>query len=195
MSTISNPILGTNLVPQHRYKHFRRMVSVSDKHPFALTAWAVDLDHDRSFRRFTKDPDHMGMSVAGMSNREHADILAYCRSHGAIHISGKRRFEDFLHGSLVPQVLNLPDDVKDLTYLENEMVVVGSVDMIDQALRWIKRYRTRRHVVYCRDIPMGEIRNCVKETNNRIVANTSEPGSYFVSSDQSERLFELWLRG
>lgn len=195
MATIPNPILGTMLVPQHRYKLFRRMVSVSDKHPFALTAWAVDLEHDRGFRRWTKDVDNCGMSVAGMSRREHEDVMAYCRAHGALHITSKRRFEDFLHGSLVPQVLNLPDDARDLTYWENEMVVVGRVDMIDQALRWIKRYRVRRHVVYCRGVNMGEIRRVVKDTNHRIVANTSEPGSYFVSSDDPDRLFELWLRG
>lgn len=195
LSQILPAVLGKMLVPQHRYKHFRRMVSVSDKHPFALTAWAVDLDHDHSFRRYTKDPDAVGMSVAGMSKREHADIIAYCRAHGAIHISSKRRFEDFLHGSLKPQVLNLPDDVRDLTFMENEIVVVGSTDMIDQALRWIARYRVRRHVVYCRSIPMAEIRSCVKDTNHRIVANTSEPGSFFVSSDTGDRLFELWLRG
>jgi len=27
------------------------------------------------------------------------------------------------------------------------------------------------------------------------VANTSEPGSYFVSSDSGEALFPLWLQG
>lgn len=171
------------------------MVSVSDKHPFALTAWAVDLDHDRSLRRYCKDPDAIGMSVAGMSNKEHADVMAYCRAHGAYRITSKRLFDDFLHNSLTTQVLNLPDDAVDLTYRENEIVVIGHVDMIDQALRWIKRYKQRKHVVYCRGVSMGEIRRVVRDTNHRIVANTSEPGSYFVSNDDPDRLFELWLRG
>jgi len=183
------------LVPQHRYKLFRRMVSVSDKHPFAMTAWAVDLEHDGSFRKWWKDPTAVGMSMAGLSDSEHADAMSYCRTHGAYHISRKRRFDDFLHKSLQGQVLNLPDDAADLTYMENEVVVVGHVDMIDKALRWIKRYKQRKHVVYTRDISIKEIRAAIQHTNHRIIANTSEPGSYFVSTDDLDALFPLWLRG
>ena len=193
MANLITTMLG--MTPHHRYKLFRRMVSVPDKHPFAMTAWAVDLQHDGSFRKWWKDPEACGMSMAGLSNREYADALSYLRAHGAYHISRKRRFDDFLHKKHASMVLNLPDDATDLTYYENEIVVIGHVDMIAQALRWAKRYKARRHVVYTKDVPLKEIKQAVSNTNHRIIANTSDPGGYFVSSDQAEDLFVLWLRG
>ena len=180
---------------QHRNQLFRRMVSVSDKHPLAMAAWYIDLQHDGSFRRWHKVPQIIGMSMAGMSDQEHAAAVEYAAAHGAEHVTRKRRFEDFLHTSYIPGVLNLPDDAKDLTYWENEMVIIGCEDMILGMLGWAKRRKARKHVVYTRYLPVKDIKRAVGHTNHRIVANTSEPGSYFVSTDDSEALFPLWLQG
>jgi hypothetical protein len=171
------------------------MVSVSDKYPLAMAAWAIDLQHDGSFRRWHRMPGMVGMSMAGFSNQEHADLVAYAELHGAGHVTRKRRFEDFLHTSYIPGVLNLPDDAKDLTYWEHEVIVIGTVDEIDKLLRWAKRYPPRKHVVYTRDISIKDIKKCVGHINHRIVANTSEPGSYFVSCDDHQAIFPLWLQG
>ena len=180
---------------QHRYTWFRRMVSVSDKYSLGMAAWAVNLDHDGSFRRWHRMPDMTGMSIAGFSKQEHADAVAYVETHGAEHMTKTRRFEDFLHTSYLPGVMNLPDDAKDLTYWENEVIIIGQQDMIGKMLRWAKRYTPRKHVVYTRDISIKEIKKLVGHTNHRIVANTSENGSYFVSSDDYQAIFPLWLQG
>jgi len=179
----------------HRNQLFRRMVSVSDKYPLAMAAWAIDLHSDGSFRRWHRIPGMVGMSMAGFSQLEHARMLAHSQIAGVEHVTRKRRFEDFLHNSYVPGVMNLPDDAEDLTYWENEVIVIGGVDSITQMLTWSKRQKPRKHVTYVRDLKVREIKQCVGHTNHRIVANTSEPGSYFVSSDDHNALFPLWLQG
>jgi len=180
---------------QHRYQLFRRMVSVSDKYPLAMAAWAIDLQHDGSFRRWHRIPGMVGMSMAGFSDLEHERMLAQSQLAGVEHVTRKRRFEDFLHNSYVPGVLNLPDDAEDLTYWENEVIVIGQAEAISQMLRWAKRQKPRTHVTYVRDLKIKYIKSCVVHTNHRIVANTSEPGSYFVSCDEPQALFPLWLQG
>ena len=180
---------------QHRNQLFRRMVSVSDKYPLAMAAWAIDLQHDGSFRRWHKTPSMVGMSMAGFSEQEHDLMQIQAATVGVEHVTRKRRFEDFLHNSHLPGVLNLPDDVEDLTYWENEIIVIGSIDAITQMLTWSKRQKPRKHVTYVRDLKVREIKQYVGHTNHRIVANTSEPGSYFVSCDDHHALFPLWLQG
>jgi len=180
---------------QHRYQLFRRMVSVSDKYPLAMAAWAIDLQHDGSFRRWHRIPGMVGMSMAGFSEQEHQGMIARAALAGVEHVTRKRRFEDFLHNSYIPGVMNLPDDAEDLTYWENEVIVIGGVESITQMLQWAKRQKPRKHVTYVRDLKLREIKQYVSHTNHRIVANTSEPGSYFVSSDDHLALFPLWLQG
>ena len=180
---------------QHRNQLFRRMVSVSDKYPLAMAAWAIDLQHDGSFRRWHRKPGMVGMSMAGFSQQELDLMQIQAATVGVEHVTRKRRFEDFLHNSHIPGVMNLPDDAEDLTYWENEMVIIGCEDMILGMLGWAKRRKARKHVVYTRNLPVKDIKRAVGHTNHRIVANTSEPGSYFVSTDDSEALFPLWLQG
>ena len=180
---------------QHRNQLFRRMVSVSDKYPLAMAAWAIDLQHDGSFRRWHRKPGMVGMSMAGFSQQELDLMQIQAAKVGVEHVTRKRRFEDFLHNSHIPGVMNLPDDAEDLTYWENEIIVIGSVEAITAMLRWAKRQKPRKHVTYVRDLKVREIKQYVGHTNHRIVANTSEPGSYFVSSDDHNALFPLWLQG
>jgi hypothetical protein len=171
------------------------MVSVRDKYPLAMAAWAIDLQHDGSFRRWHKIPGMVGMSMAGFSALEHERMLAQAAVVGVEHVTRKRRFEDFLHNSYLPGVLNLPDDAEDLTYWENEVIAIGSQDAIACMLQWAKRQKPRKHVTYVRDLKVRDIKQYVAHTNHRILANSSESGSYFVSSDDPQALFPLWLQG
>jgi hypothetical protein len=171
------------------------MVNSIDKVPFALASWELNLRHDDSFRKWWNITALKGMSIAGMSDREHATIIEYCNSNGAEYISKKRKFEDFLYTGYSEKVMNLPPDLIDYTYDENELVVIGTHQMIDDALVWTKQLPPRSHICYTQDIPLRDIKRCVVDTNWRILPNTSDPGGYFVSTDNNQSLFPLWLQG
>lgn len=183
------------MTTHHRYRMFRRMVNSMDKVPFSLAAWELKLTHDDSFKKWWNIPGIKGMSVAAISDWEHSQIVDYCTAQGAIHISKKRKFEDFLHNSYVHQVMNLPDDLIDCTYVENEVCVIGTDAMIDSAIEWVRQLPPRLHVCYAQGIPLREIKKYLKDTNVRIVPNTSDFNGYFISTDNKDALFPLWLQG
>lgn len=170
------------------------MVLTKEKPILAMASWQIKLQHDNSFRKWWKS-DLIGMSLAGMSDLEYEVMVTWCWHNGATHISRKRRFDDFVHHSFTNQILNLPDDVPDITYMENEVVVIGSEDFINEALRFSKRWPTRSHVCYVKGIPIKEIRDSMRDSNHRICQNLSDKDAYLVSCDDKDKLFPLWLRG
>lgn len=183
------------MATNHRYRMFRRMVNSMDKVPFSLATWELKLTHDDLFKKWWGIPGIKGMSVAAVSDIEHAQITDYCNAHAALYISKKRKFEDFLHHSYMNQVMNLPDDLIDCTYVENEICIVGTDSMIDDAIEWVRQLPPRLHVCYTQGVPLKEIKKYVKDTNARIVPNTSDFNGYFISADNKDALFPLWLQG
>lgn len=179
---------------QHRHKIFRRMVANQDRSPLALTAWAIRLDLTGQLRRYANADMH-GASVAGMSPLEHEVFVSWCNHNGAARVTRMKRFDDFMHPSTRSGITNLPDDLPDITYMENEMVVIGSHDFIRSLLNFAKRFPQRRHACYLRGVPMGEMRRELKQTNHRIVRNLSDEDGFIVSCDDRDRLFPLWIRG
>ena len=171
------------------------MVNSIDKVPFSLASWDLNLRHDDSFRKWWNITSVKGMSIAGMSNSEHAAIVDYCNLNGADYVSKKRKFEEFLYKGYSDKVLNLPPDLIDYTYDENELIIIGAHQMINDALEWSKLLPPRLHSCYVQGIPLREIKRYVADTNWRILPNTSDPGGYFVSTDNKDSLFPLWLQG
>lgn len=194
-TTVARVALSVKLIPtQHRHKLFRRMVANKDKPALGLAAWAITLENDHQFKRYWNSGFH-GMSIAGMSKLEHEILHAWCNHNGAIKVTRMRRFDDFMHPSSRDAVMNIPDDLPDITYMENEMIVIGSMKFIRAALNFTKRIPPRRHACYVQGIATADIRNELKQTNHRIIENLSDPGGYIVSCDDKERLFPLWIRG
>jgi len=185
---------GASLATQHRHKLFRRMVSNKDKPALALASWAVILEMDHQFRRYWKGDMH-GASVAGMSPFEREIIVPWCHQNGASRVTRMKTFDDFMHPSARDGILNLPDDLPDITYMENELVVIGTSGFIRALLSFIGRIPPRNHACYLRGVSQRTIRSELKHTNHRIVENLSDDGGVIVSCDDRERLFPLWLRG
>lgn len=179
---------------QHRHKIFRRMVANLDRAPLALTAWAIHLDMDHQFKRYSGTDLH-GASIAGMSPLESEIMASWCHHNGAARVTGVKRFDDFIHPSSRSEIMNLPDDLPDITYMENEMVAIGTYEFVRSLLGFARRFPQRRHACYVRGLSMAEIRRELKQTNHRIVRNMSDVNGFMVSCDDRERLFPLWIRG
>lgn len=179
---------------QHRHKIFRRMVANQDRAPLALTAWAIHLDMDHQFRRY-RDTDLHGASIAGMSPLESEIMTSWCHHNGATRVTRLKSFDDFMHPSSRSEIMNLPEDLPDITYMENEMVVIGTYDFTRALLNFTKRFPQRRYACYVRGISAAEIRKELRQTNHRVVRNMSDTNGFIVSCDDRERLFPLWIRG
>lgn len=185
---------GLPIPTQHRHKIFRRMVANKDKPALGLTAWAVMLETDHAFRRYWKGEMH-GASIAGMSAFEREIIVPWCHHNGAAKVTRIKSFDDFMPPSGRNEILNLPDDLPDITYMENEMVVVGTAQFIRSLLAFTKRIPPRTHTCYLRGVPLRIIRQEMRGTNYRVVENLSDEDGVIVSCDDRERLFPLWIRG
>lgn len=179
---------------QHRHKIFRRMVANKDKPALGLTSWAVRLEADHQFKRYWNTDMH-GASVAGMSPFEREIVISWANQNGAAKISRLKSFDEFMHPGFRSEVMNLPDDLSDITYMENEIVVIGSADFIRRLIGFTNRIPPRRYACYVRGLPAREIRKELRQTNFRIVENISDPTGHIVSCDDRERLFPLWIRG
>jgi hypothetical protein len=179
---------------QHRHRIFRRMVANHDRTPLALTAWAIHLDMDHQLKRYSGTDLH-GASIAGMSPVESEVLISWCHHNGAVRVTRTKTFDDFMHSSVRSGIMNLPDDLHDITYMENEMVAIGTQEFVRSLLGFVRRFPQRRHACYVRGISAAGIRRELKQTNHRVVRNMSDADGFIVSCDDRERLFPLWIRG
>jgi hypothetical protein len=177
-----------------RNKLFRRMLLNKEKPVLAMASWALRLEHDSSFSRW-HNKGLMGMSLAGMSDLEHEVMTAWCRVNGAIHVTRRKRFEEFLHHSFCEQIINLPEDPISITYMEEEVVVVGTAKFIAHALKFTQDWPKRRHTCYVTNTTSKEIRKEMRGSNFRAVRIIDDPdAAWLLSTDDRERLFQFWVR-
>lgn len=171
------------------------MLLNKEKPPLAMAAWALRLEHDCSFRKW-HNKSLAGMSLAGMSDLEYEVMTSWCRANGSIHITRRKRFEEFLHHTYWDYLTNLPDNVSfDLRYMEDETVVIGTEEFIAKALRFAHKWPKRKHVCYTTNTSSREIRRTLAGTNYRAVKLLDITlDAWLISTDDREKLFPLWIK-
>lgn len=165
-----------------------------EKPPLAMASWALRLEHDKAFKRWYNS-NLIGMSLAGMSDLEHEVMTSWCKANGAIHITKRHRFEEFLHHSFHPSITNIPDDTISLEYMEEEVCVVGSVKFIAKALKFSKSWPMRKHTCYVTNTDKREINKAMRGSNYRMVRLLDiTQDAWLVSTDDKDKLFQLWIK-
>jgi hypothetical protein len=112
-----------------------------------------------------------------------------------VHITRRKRFEEFLHHSFYQSIMNIPDDTVPLEYMEEEVCVIGTVDFISKALKFTKRWPQRKHACYVTNTSMTEMRKAMRGSNYRAVRLLDvTQDAWLLSTDDKDRLFQFWIK-